>query len=128
VVIRAWRSSLLRSLRRKAAALFATGDYVPLVAKGILADKVVAFARIGANANASVVVIAPRFCLKLLKGQAVPLVLAQQWEDTCVVLPQELAGLRWRNICTGEDITGEDALLPGAALRHFPVAMLASAN
>jgi maltooligosyltrehalose synthase len=70
--------------------------------------------------------LAPRLGLKLLEGQAMPLVPAPSWRDTNLILPHALTHRRWRNICTGEEIAGNRAVMLGAVLKDFPVGLLMS--
>jgi (1->4)-alpha-D-glucan 1-alpha-D-glucosylmutase len=73
--------------RRQHAALFAQGDYVPLEARGPLAEHVCAFARVAGDAAALTVV--PRLLAR--RGIVDPLGEAC-WGRTEVTLPPALAG------------------------------------
>ena len=77
------------ALRQHAAALFAQGEYLPLEVEGEHADRVIAFARHAGSAY--VIVIASRLAEALLsKDGDVPLVDADRWGDTAVILPDAL--------------------------------------
>ncbi|HEX3176795.1 MAG TPA: malto-oligosyltrehalose synthase [Methylomirabilota bacterium] len=104
------------ALRRARPALFATGAYRALEARGELAEHVCAFARMGDDAAAITVV--PRL-LARRGSDATPLG-AEFWHDTAVALPADL-GRRFRNVLTGEEV---EALTLGRVLGRFPVALL----
>jgi len=111
------------AFRRARRALFETGDYRPLEARGVWAEHVCAFARVGAGAAVTVV---PRL-LARRGADGLPLG-AEYWADTWVALPRELGG-RFTNVLTGETVestpAGESAALPLAgALAAFPAALL----
>jgi (1->4)-alpha-D-glucan 1-alpha-D-glucosylmutase len=127
-----WRSGAIKmrllraglSLRAKAPALFTKGDYVPLGVEGACADHVIAFAR--SLGTAAVVALAPRWGLKLLEGQDMPLVPPRRWRDTALILPQGFTRRHWRNIFTGEETAGEGRVMLGAVLKDFPVGLLSA--
>jgi (1->4)-alpha-D-glucan 1-alpha-D-glucosylmutase len=129
-----WRSGAIKmrllraglSLRAEAPALFTNGDYVPLDVEGSCAEHVIAFAR--SHGSVAVVVVAPRLALKLLEGQAAPLVPPLSWRDTCLILPRWFARRRWRNKFTGEEIASEGPFSVGEVLKDFPVGLLMSAE
>jgi (1->4)-alpha-D-glucan 1-alpha-D-glucosylmutase len=88
--------------------LFLAGQYLPLVAGGRFADHVVAFARVGNDARLAVAV-ATRLPLSLTDGTSPPLGAA--WDDTALVLPQE--------------VVAQDVLRPGTppvTADHLPLA------
>jgi (1->4)-alpha-D-glucan 1-alpha-D-glucosylmutase len=107
------------AFRRARPALFATGAYRPLEARGVLAEHVCAFARVGQEAAA--VTVVPRLLCR--RGATGPALGAETWQETALEIPAEL-GRRFRNVLTGESVAGER--LPLAQLfAHFPVALLA---
>jgi (1->4)-alpha-D-glucan 1-alpha-D-glucosylmutase len=110
------------AFRRARAALFAGGDYRPLETRGPLAEHLCAFAR-GGEGGAALTVV-PRLLAR--RGvEAAPLG-PEYWQDTAVLVPPEL-GARFANALTGEAVAARDGALPaGAALAHFPVALLAA--
>ncbi|MBD9399047.1 malto-oligosyltrehalose synthase [Pseudomonas sp. PDM11] len=81
--------------RRTHAQLFAEGDYQPLEVQGEHADRVVAFLRSLGEQHAIVVV--PRLSANLLGDSAMPLIAADQWGDTRIALPVQLAGTTLRS-------------------------------
>jgi len=87
-------------LRRDRPEAFA-GSYEPLDVTGAWADRVVAFCRGG-----DVVTVVPRLTVHV-----------DDWKDTAVALPEGL----WRNVFTGEDVSGGGL---GELLARFPVALL----
>ena len=111
--------------RRKHAALFRDGSYVPLPATGEHADHLCAFARVLGDECA--IAIAPRLVCTLARGETRMPIGAEPWGDTRISLlslPQQRA---WRNALTTEPIPpAENAnALPGALVLHrFPLALL----
>jgi (1->4)-alpha-D-glucan 1-alpha-D-glucosylmutase len=113
------------AFRRARRALFEQGEYRALEARGVWAEHVCAFARVGADGAVAVTVI-PRL-LARRGADGLPLG-ADYWADTWVELPRELGG-RFTNVLTGETVesapAGESlALSVGAALAAFPAALL----
>jgi len=92
-------------LRRQKPQRFGAGaEYTPLLAAGPKKDHLVAFLR-----GQSVATLVPRWCLKL----------GGNWGSTTVDLPTG----RWKNILTGDEITGgRQRVQP--LLQRFPVALL----
>jgi (1->4)-alpha-D-glucan 1-alpha-D-glucosylmutase len=127
-----WRSGavklhLLQSglrLRAGAEELFERGDYVPLMAEGTEAKRVLAFARVLCEDAA--IVIVPRMPLGLLHGQSTPLVPGQCWGDTAITLPQNLLGRPFRNMLTGESVPAERSFRLDRLLHRFSVAILSN--
>lgn len=114
-------------LRKQLAPVFLDGEYVPLAAEGERKDHVVAFARILGDQN--VVVVAPRLVAGLIRGETRLPLGSQAWGQSALALPQNLAGRKFRNILTQEEI--EPSRADGAArlpladtLRTSPVAIL----
>jgi (1->4)-alpha-D-glucan 1-alpha-D-glucosylmutase len=109
------------ALRRAAPALFA-GDYTPLQATGLHAERLVAFAR--SAEDATVIVIAPRLAAPLLDGADIPLPPPGAWGNTRVALP-DLPGGSLHNPLTGKAIEpGPDGLAASEVLADLPVALL----
>ena len=114
-------------LRKQLAPVFLDGEYVPLAAEGERKDHVVAFARILGDQN--VLVAAPRLVAGLIRGETRLPLGSQAWGQSALALPQNLAGRKFRNILTQEEI--EPSRADGAArlpladtLRTSPVAIL----
>ena len=112
------------ALRQHAASLFAQGEYLPLEVQGEHADRVIAFARHAGSAYA--IVIATRLAEPLLaKHGDTPLVDADQWGDTAVILPDALGSralFDWMS--TGAPKADGQRLLVRDALAAMPVALL----
>jgi (1->4)-alpha-D-glucan 1-alpha-D-glucosylmutase len=104
-------TATLLEIRRAHPALFADGDYQPLMASGPDADRVVAFTRtLGPE---RLLVIAARFPARDEAGPA--------GTDTTIAVP---AG-RWRDVLTGTPVVTEtDAAAIAPLLRDLPVAVL----
>lgn len=103
-------AKLLR-LRQQKPPLFRRGEYLPLTAQGEHAEDVIAFAR--THADDAVIVIAPRLVFNALDGTlAGPH--AERWEATHIALPAGLAHRRYRDLLSGDVLTLEASLDPGA--------------
>ena len=112
------------ALRQHAAALFAQGEYLPLEVEGEQADRVIAFARHAGSAY--VIVIASRLAEALLsKDGDVPLVDADRWGDTAVILPDALGSRALFDWLSPAAPKAEgQRLLIRDALAAMPVALL----
>ncbi len=132
--VREWRTGEIKhtivrqtlAARKRYADLFATGDYVPLSVEGAQADRVLAFARVFRGTAA--VVVVPRLVAPLMERADTPLVPPQRWEDTRVVLPEEVLHDLIHEF-TGEltEITRtgtERTILVAHLLEVMPVALL----
>ena len=93
-------AALLR-LRQGRPALFRRGEYVSLLTHGERADKVIAFARV--DERDAAIVIAPR-----LVFNATSLTGAALWPETSVALPEKLAGRRYRDLFSNEEVQLDD--------------------
>ena len=112
-------------LRRAFRPLFTHGEYLPIETRGMHADRICVFARVGDGQAA--IAAAPRLIGPLIADDGVP-VGAAVWGDTAVVLPQRLARC-YRNAYTGERIHGEyGAIAVSQLLTVFPVALLMEAD
>lgn len=87
--------------RQRYPELFAAGQYVPLELRGRFAECAFAFARQADNKWA--VVIAPRLTVRVV-GFGGPPPLGEVWEDTAVVLPQDLPAVSVSNLLAQETI------------------------
>jgi len=113
--------------RRKSPELFAGGEYVALETSGVRKENLVAFAR--KHGEDVAITIAPRLCAKMTPAEGSLLPARGAWQNTSILLPDELAGAAYRNVLTGEAVTthehnGSLFLDAGRVLRDFPVALL----
>ncbi|MCL5746087.1 MAG: malto-oligosyltrehalose synthase, partial [Acidobacteria bacterium] len=114
--------------RREHAPVFLQGEYVPLIATGLKAANICAFAR--RHEGFWCLTAAPRWTTQLVEDGA-PLPNGSHWEDTALQLPQGVPE-RWRNLFTGEEVSvsispeGTVALALRNVLDQFPVALLSS--
>ncbi len=110
--------------RKRHAALFLKGDYVPIQVEGPLEDCTIAFAR-RYRGDWSIVVV-PRFTTRLMTTDERPSVVE---EDTYVMLPKE-ASRRWVNVFDNQRIVSVDDANNKLRLadihRRFPVALLSN--
>lgn len=102
--------------------LFQRGAYLPLAVRGRHADKLLAFARLGEDARAIIVV--PRLASTLLGPAATPLIPAQNWDDTRLVLPFALSPANCSGLFGGGAVTPSRELMLSAVLMEFPVNLL----
>jgi (1->4)-alpha-D-glucan 1-alpha-D-glucosylmutase len=118
-----WR---LLSLRRSRPKTFQEGDYVPIEAVGTRADHLLSFVR--TDAESTLLVCVPRLLARLVSPSAPFATGEGVWADTFLALPEELAGVSWRNVFTGEPLeaaaTYADRQIPASSvLQTFPVAV-----
>ena len=100
---------------------FAAANYLPLDVEGPLRRHVVAFAR--TSAAGSVVVVGTRFSLRLM-DRDLPLVSADRWDGTRIVLPHSLGQLH--DVMTHRPLAQNATIEVGSLLRDLPVAILRS--
>ncbi|HCV40661.1 malto-oligosyltrehalose synthase [Pseudomonas sp. SAR267] len=108
--------------RQAHAELFRRGAYLPLQVQGRHADQVIAFARLGEGQRA--IVVAPRLACGLLGGATTPLIPAQNWDDTRVILPFALSPATWTGLFGGAAVSPTRELMLSAVLAQFPVNLL----
>lgn len=110
------------SIRRKLAALFRSGDYIPLRVEGKRQENVIAFLRHWRN-NWAVIAV-PRLSTKLVQPRSFPLG-KEIWGWDRLILPEDAPGT-WQNGFTGETIESlaDKSLLLARAFDAFPVALL----
>ena len=114
-------------LRCKNISIFNEGSYIPLQVEGPFADHICAFARI--QQNKVVLVVAPRWFVRLTTSSREKSWDATVWNQTWLVMPFELSELHFSNVLTGEDFisttkNGQSLLPVSALLAHFPVALV----
>ncbi len=113
--------------RKNTRKVFEGGEYLPVETKGDKANNVCSFSR--KSGDSTVVVVAPRFFTRLIQQpESLPLG-KDVWQDSFVILPFEEAGMKYRNIFTGETVTivkhtESTVLYVSEILAHFPVALL----
>ncbi|MDR5818465.1 malto-oligosyltrehalose synthase [Caballeronia sp. LZ033] len=112
------------ALRKHCESLFAQGEYIPLDVTGEQAGHVIAYARHAGSAFA--VVVATRLAAPLLDADAdLPLVAAERWGDTAIVLPEALHSRALFDWLSPNAPKAEGAqLLVRDALGAMPVALL----
>jgi (1->4)-alpha-D-glucan 1-alpha-D-glucosylmutase len=120
--IKLWLLHAALNYRAQHAALFESGEYVPIETSGQWADHVIAFARLDRTHGA--VVITPRLCVGLLQGQQMPFVPPGRWGDTEILLPARLAGRRMRDALTGAEFEARQRAPLMEVLNILPVSLL----
>ena len=117
-------AELLR-FRRDHQALFTCGEYIPVPCEGRLTNHVVAFVR--RNGGNAAIVVVPRLVCGLLQGKTqVPC--GAVWEDTRLVLPDDLRSARFRDRLSHRvrevPAEGGQTILLAELLRDFPITVL----
>jgi (1->4)-alpha-D-glucan 1-alpha-D-glucosylmutase len=108
--------------RKANADLFQKGAYNPLAVEGRFRKHLIAFAR--RDNSAWSVTVVPRFLTAVVEDGGLPLG-PEVWQDTEVILLEPAPSL-WRNVLTGQVLSGDRRLRVGEIFRHFPVALLMS--
>ncbi len=132
-LLSAWRDGQIKQslvtkalgLRAEQPALFARGDYLPLIVGGACADNVLAYVRVFDPVAA--IVVTPRFSSALLADTAVPLIAPERWQDTALRLPPSLRGWHWRSVWDDSMIAiadKRDSIAVADALSSMPVGLL----
>jgi (1->4)-alpha-D-glucan 1-alpha-D-glucosylmutase len=130
-LLRDWQSGQVKqeiiaralALRGRMPGLFGQGGYHPLTIDGPAADNAIGFLR--EAGSEAILVVATLLPAGLLGERELPLVPAEAWAGTGVVLPPREQHRRWRNVLdeAAGDLSGSriglDALLAG-----LPVALL----
>ncbi|MDE2582708.1 MAG: malto-oligosyltrehalose synthase [Rhodospirillales bacterium] len=113
----------LLGMRARLPSLFAAGAYRPLLVVGARAQHALAFARIGRESAA--VVVVSRLAALLPGVERMPLVAPEAWGDTEVVLPRRLPAGEATCALTGAPVRlAQPRLRLGALLAGLPVATL----
>jgi (1->4)-alpha-D-glucan 1-alpha-D-glucosylmutase len=113
--------------RRDNRELYGQGEYLPLALKGSKAGHVCAFAR---RKNGMLTITAvPRFLTRLISGNGAVPFGKGVWDDTMLMLPDEVQGGTYRNLFTGELLTAgaenrEGGIVVADIFGNFPVALL----
>ncbi|MGF7160718.1 (1-_4)-alpha-D-glucan 1-alpha-D-glucosylmutase [Rhodoligotrophos appendicifer] len=117
----------LLNFRRSHDMLFRDGAYQTLKIEGPQAAHVFAFAR--TFEGKAFLSVATRHGFSLLQGQKTPLVLADAWEGTELLLPPELAQkTRWQGVFGDDVISGGKSLPVKDLLAHLPIAALTTSE
>ena len=116
-------------LRKRAAAVFREGDYLPLAVKGAGAEHVVAAAR--RHGTGLVVAIVPRLVARMTSDERPWPIGEACWGETVVELPPEAVDRDLVSVFSHErsrarDRDGSPCLAVAEALGVFPVAMLSA--
>ena len=106
--IKLYMTSKILNFRQQNPGLFQEGDYVPLEVTGEKSKHVVAFSRI--KDQQQIIVAVGRFYTQLLSSTAVA-PLDRVWENTVLVLPQQLEGT-YRDILSGITLSPSHRNLP----------------
>jgi len=107
----------LARFRREHAALFQSGEFIRLRARGPLGDH--AFTFIRSLGNEAIVVAVPRLTQRVGFPPT-----GERWGDTAVELPAELSGGKFRNLFTGDETEAKHDVLPiSELLKDLPVAV-----
>jgi (1->4)-alpha-D-glucan 1-alpha-D-glucosylmutase len=114
-------------LRRENPALFGDDGYVALQTSGEMVEHLVAFAR--RRGGEVAITVVPRLCAEMIDTKGPLLPAPEAWGDTSVLVPDDLAGVAFRNEFTGERFVAEErdgavSFDVGRLLRNFPVALL----
>jgi (1->4)-alpha-D-glucan 1-alpha-D-glucosylmutase len=115
----------LLAVRRLMPNLFLKGNYLPLKTAGVFGDRIVAFAR--GYEDRWGITIAPRLLSAVVSADRFPLG-KEVWQDTTVILPNDLPD-EWRDFLTNSEVRAVDgALSVGEALASFPAILLINEN
>ena len=109
-LLQSWRDGRIKlyltwiglQLRRQNMRLFQEGEYVPIIARGVQADHVIAFAR--RFEERWVLFAATRFYRYLVEPESLPV--GAVWNETMLQLPAD-APRSWQNVLTNEPAEGE---------------------
>ncbi|MBV8885858.1 MAG: malto-oligosyltrehalose synthase [Chroococcidiopsidaceae cyanobacterium CP_BM_RX_35] len=106
--------------RKQNLAIFETGDYQPLEVAGKFKDHIVAFAK--SDRQNVTITIAPRLLTNLIQPGESPFG-EKVWDDTQVKLPEGMPS-EWQEVIASQSLKSYGTISVGAALEHFPVALL----
>jgi len=121
--IKAYLIWKILNLRKQQPELFQLGEYVPLEITGERARHLVSFVR--RHGTRTLIVVAPRLCAQLLRGELRMPFGEEVWQDTQIKISN--GAIHFRNLLTGEKLTGATSGLLAKYLFHnFPLALLLS--
>ena len=118
--IKLWLTAQLLHLLSHNQDLFSNGIYMPLEVKGKYKHNIIAYARI--YGPKICVVILPLHIGELAEQQQNE-VLAIDWEDTHVMIPENISG-QWMNICAQSSYTYLDSIPVAEVFRDISFAIL----
>jgi (1->4)-alpha-D-glucan 1-alpha-D-glucosylmutase len=117
--IKQWLINRTLNLRNQYSSLFAYGDYQPLAVEGEQADHIVAFSR--EHQGCCMIVVIPHLPASLLADCEIPLIPAEAWGDTVVLLPPSLSSRTFHDpVVASAQVLG-DRLPVREVLDEFPV-------
>jgi (1->4)-alpha-D-glucan 1-alpha-D-glucosylmutase len=113
--------------RRARQELYGQGEYLPLTVQGPRAANVCAFAR--RKSGIAAIIAVPRLLRGLDTAENEDPFENAAWEETALLLPEDLQGLSYGNVFTGERITasgGErtESIMLSTLFGSLPVALL----
>jgi (1->4)-alpha-D-glucan 1-alpha-D-glucosylmutase len=114
--------SRILDLRKQLPTLFASGNYQPLSIEGPGANNLIAFVR-HANDDAVITIATIRSAV-MLADHPLPIIPADRWADTRVLLPRNWTGRNAHSVLDDAIIANQgDHLKVGALLANLPVAI-----
>lgn len=121
--IKQWLIAEVLNWRREHPAVFRQGNYQPLETSGDQAGKLCAFAR--EYEGQAIIVVVPLRVAPLLGDTPQPLVPAERWGNTRVVLPPHMQDWALENLLSGEAVQfREGRIAASEVLAHFPVGFI----
>lgn len=122
--IKQWLIADVLNWRGKHPAVFRHGNYQPLETSGDQAGNVCAFAR-EEDGGQAIIVVVPLRVAPLLGDCPQPLVPAERWGNTRVVLPPHMQDQPLENLLSGAAVQlREGRIAVGELLAHFPVSVI----
>ncbi|WP_339411346.1 malto-oligosyltrehalose synthase [Pseudomonas sp. EA_35y_Pfl2_R5] len=122
--IKQWLIQRLLRLRQNRPALFSRGDYRPVAVQGEHIERVLAFIR--SHGQEHMLVVVPRLSAGLLDNSPIPLIPAQRWGDTHLLLPPDLSGCTLMGTLSPCQIIGAAQLPVAQLLTEFSANVLCS--
>ena len=120
--VKAFTVSRALRYRRDHAALFATGEYLPLTTAGEFENHLFGFLR--TSESAAALILVPRLTVGLLLGLNRLPTGCEVWRETRVQLPEKCRNGMWTNLLTGESAEfSKPHLLVAELLGSCPVAI-----
>ncbi|HET7299302.1 MAG TPA: hypothetical protein VFJ01_01475, partial [Oleiagrimonas sp.] len=117
-----WLARLL-DLRQRQPDLFLRGSYVPVEVKGAHARHVIAFLR--CHQDQRLLLVVPRCPWRLLGRRSLPCIAAHRWQDTVIVLPDNMKAEHFVALGSGNTVSsGNGTLSLSRCLDGVPVDVL----